>query len=223
MKKVQLYLLAGLGFDERIFYELNIENSQINYLEWLEPEKDESFENYVKRISSQIRPTDKPLILVGHSFGGIVVQEIAKSINALKVIIVSSIKLEEEIPITLRFLKAVPLYKFFNGKIILATFPIWARMFGYNSEKGRKLFKQMYGGCSDNYFRWSLHQIVNFHGNDVLENLIHIHGSQDKTFPISRIKNPIRIDDGSHFMVFLRAKEVSEVINGELKKLFRSN
>lgn len=218
METFQIYLLAGLGFDERIFYELNIENAHINYLEWFEPENDESFENYVKRIASQIEPTDKPLILIGHSFGGIVVQEIAKSVNAEKVIIVSSIKLKEEMPVTLRFLKAVPLYKFFNRKVILASFPIWARAFGYNSEKGRKLLKQMIGGCSDNYFKWSMNQIVNFSGNNNQSNLIHIHGSRDKTFPIKLIKNPIVIKDGSHFMVFSRAEEVSEVINIELKK-----
>jgi hypothetical protein len=222
MKKVQLYLLAGLGFDERIFYELNIENVRLNYLEWLEPEKDESFENYSERIASQIRSSDEPIVLVGHSFGGIVIQEIAKSVDAVKVIIISSIKSKEEMPITLKFLKMVPLYKFFNKKVILLSFPIWALAFGYNSKKGRKLFKQMIGGCSDNYFKWSMHQIVNYSGNNRLANLTHIHGTRDKTFPISLIKDPIKILDGSHFMVFSRAEEVSEVINKELKELFSS-
>ena len=223
MKTFQIYLLAGLGFDERIFYELNIDNAQINYLEWLEPEIDESFENYVKRIAAQVKPSDKPLVLIGHSFGGIVVQEIAKSLNTSKIIIVSSIKFKEEMPVTLRFLRAVPLYKFFNRKVILASFPIWARAFGYNSEKGRKLFKQMIGGCSDNYFKWSMNKIVNFNGNNNRSNLIHIHGSRDKTFPLRLIRDPIVIEDGSHFMVISKAEDVSEVINIELKKLFSSN
>ena len=223
MKTFQIYLLAGLGFDERIFYELNIDNAQINYLEWLEPEIDESFENYVKRIAAQVKPSDKPLVLIGHSFGGIVVQEIAKSLNTSKIIIVSSIKFKEEMPVTLRFLRAVPLYKFFNRKVILASFPIWARAFGYNSEKGRKLFKQMIGGCSDNYFKWSMNKIVNFNGNNNRSNLIHIHGSRDKTFPLRLIRDPIVIEDGIHFMFFSKAEDVSEVINIELKKLFSSN
>jgi pimeloyl-ACP methyl ester carboxylesterase len=220
MKKVQLYLLAGLGFDERIFYELNIENAQLNYLEWPEPGKNESFENYTKRIASQISTSDTPIVLVGHSFGGIVVQEIAKSVDAAKVIIISSIKSKEEMPITLKFLKMVPLYKFFNKKVILLSFPIWAVAFGYNSKKGRKLFKQMIGACSDNYFKWSMHQIVNYSGDNKLLNLTHIHGTRDKTFPISLIRDPIIIQDGSHFMVFSKAEEVSNVINDELKKLF---
>lgn len=222
MKKVQLYLLAGLGFDERIFYNLNIINTDVNYLKWLEPETDESFKNYVKRIASQIKKIDQPLILLGHSFGGIVVQEIAKDIKCTKVIIISSVKSIEEMPATFKFLKIIPLYKYFNRKVILGTFPIWARAFGYNSKKGRRLFNQMISECSDNYLRWSMHQIVNYNGKNNLLNLVHIHGSRDKTFPIKLVKNPIKIEDGSHFMVFSRADEVSGVINKELEELFRS-
>ena len=88
----EIYMLAGLGFDKRIFYNLSLKNVIVNYLDWLEPEKDEKLENYVKRISNQIKPTSSPLILVGHSFGGIIVQKISKLIKSTKVIIISSIK-----------------------------------------------------------------------------------------------------------------------------------
>ncbi|MCB9249232.1 MAG: hypothetical protein H6613_12170 [Ignavibacteriales bacterium] len=49
--------------------------------------------------------------------------------------------------------------------------------------------------------------------NSEVNNLFHIHGSNDKTFPISKIKNPIVIKDGSHFMTHSKADEVSEEIN----------
>ncbi len=189
MDNINLYFLAGLGFDYRIFANLELHSGKINHLSWLEPEDKESLDNYVKRISKQIDNT-KPFILIGHSFGGIIVQEISNIITPEKVIIISSIKTKEEIPLTLKFLKNIPLYKFFNQKLILATFPIWARAFGYSSEKGRALFVQMISNCSDNYFRWAMDKIVNWNGNPNADKVIHIHGSNDKTFFSKRIKNP---------------------------------
>lgn len=212
MSNVNIYLLAGLGFDYRIFENLRLGNANINYINWLEPLSDESLDKYVLRMAEQIKCKEN-IILIGHSFGGIIVQEISKIIKTEKVIIISSIKSKEEIPFTLKFLKKLPLYKFFNQKLILASFPIWARAFGYNSEKGRALFIQMISNCSDNYFRWSMDKIVNWAGNTQKENLIHIHGSNDKTFFIKNIKEPIIVPDGSHFMVFSKAEEVSEIIN----------
>lgn len=218
MRTPQIYLLAGLGFDERIFSELKINDAKLNFLKWLEPSRNESLESYVLRIAAQIQPTENPLILIGHSFGGIIIQKISEFIKPHKIIIISSIKLKKEIPVTLKFLKIIPLYKYFNKKLVLASFPVWARAFGYNSEKGRILFHKMISGCTDNYFRWAMHKIVNFEGNKNFENLIHIHGTRDKTFPIKLIKDPIRIKDGSHFMVYSKADEVSEVLNQEISK-----
>jgi hypothetical protein len=217
MKPLKIYLLAGLGFDYRIFENLVLENCEINYLHWPEPEINESLDNYVKRITKQIKISDEPIILIGHSFGGIIVQEISKVISSQNVIIISSIKSKKEIPITLKFLKTIPLYKFFNQKLILTTFPIWSRAFGYNSEKGRNLFIQMISNCTDNYFRWSMDKIVNWKGNKNWLDVIHIHGSRDKTFPIKKIINPVVIEDGSHFMVYSKGEEVSKVINQLLK------
>ena len=212
MDDINLYFLAGLGFDYRIFSNLELHSGKIKHLSWLEPEDKENLDYYVKRVSEQIDKS-KPFILIGHSFGGIIVQEISKIITPEKVIIISSVKSKEEIPFTLKFLKTIPLYKFFNKKIILATFPIWARAFGYRSEKGRTLFVQMISNCTDNYFRWAMDKIVNWNGNPNSDKVIHIHGSNDKTFFLKKIHKPIVIPDGSHFMVFSKAEEVSEVLN----------
>lgn len=217
MSTPEIYLLAGLGFDKRIFYNLSLTNVNINYLKWLEPESKESLNHYVERISNQIKSTDSPIILIGHSFGGIIVQRLSRIINCSKVIIISSIKSKDEIPISFKFLKRFPLHKYINKKIILRSFPIWARIFGYNSPKGRMLFNMMIRNTSDNYFKWSLDRIVNISFDSKIPNLIHIHGTRDKTFPFIKIKDPIVIEEGSHFMVFSKAEEVSEVLNREIE------
>lgn len=222
MLKPEIYFLAGLGFDKGIFNNLELKNVKINYLEWLEPEFLESLDNYVKRFSDQINPTDSPIILVGHSFGGIIIQKLCLIINCSKAIIISSIKSKKEIPFSLKFLKRFPLHKYINKKIIIRSFPLWARIFGYNSVKGRMLFNQMIENSTDNYFRWSLDKIVNINFDFTISNLTHIHGTRDKTFPIRKIDDPIIIEDGSHFMVFSKAEEVSKVLNKEIAEVVES-
>jgi pimeloyl-ACP methyl ester carboxylesterase len=219
METTEVYLLAGLGFDKRIFQNLILENVKVNYLEWLEPAENESLDNYVDRIAEQISPTAAPIVLIGHSFGGIIVQKISRLINPAKVIIISSIKSKSEMPISLKVLKSIPIYNYINKELILKSFPLWARIFGYNSEKGRLLFNQMIGSSSDNYLRWSLDKIANIEFKENIHNLVHIHGTRDKTFSIKKIKDPIIIEDGSHFMVFSKGDEISETLNNEILKI----
>ena len=217
MNKYKLYMLSGLGFDERIFSNLEITNADIEYLKWLEPDDNETLTNYVKRISEQIEVTEQPIILLGHSFGGIIVQEISKLIPVNKIILLSSVKSEYEMPLRIRTMKFLPLYKFLNKDLILKSFPVWARLFGYNSEKGRNLFVQMISNSSNNYLRWSLKTISEWkQTNKKLPELIQIHGTRDKTFPLKFIKRPIIVEDGSHFMVYSKAEEVSRIINNTL-------
>ncbi len=219
MGDVDLYLLAGLGFDVRIFYNLKLDNVNIHYLKWLEPNDNEPLGEYVKRMAEQISSSENQIILIGHSFGGIIVQGISKTIDTKKIILISSIKSKEEIPITFRLLKIFPLYKLINTNLIIKSFPIWARLFGYNSEKGRKLFVEMLSSCTDNYFKWAMNKITHWSGdNSELKNLTHIHGSIDKTFPLHLIKNPIVVNDGSHFMVNSKAEIISEILNKEIQK-----
>ncbi len=214
MPNIKIYMLPGLGFDERIFSNLTLNCNNINYLKWLEPNNNETLANYVKRISKQITIKEKDLILIGHSFGGIVVQEISKLLKVKKIILLSSIKSEYELPLKILLMKYIPFYNLISKEIILKSFPLWARLFGYNSEKGRRLFVEMLSNSSNNYLRWSLKKISGWkQTNKKLPEIIQIHGTRDKTFPIKLIKKPIVIEDGSHFMVYSKADEISKIIN----------
>ncbi len=214
MPNIKIYMLPGLGFDERIFSNLTLNCNNINYLKWLEPNNNETLADYVKRISKQITIKEKDLILIGHSFGGIVVQEISKLLKVKKIILLSSIKSEYELPLKILLMKYIPFYNLISKEIILKSFPLWARLFGYNSEKGRRLFVEMLSNSSNNYLRWSLKKISGWkQTNKKLPEIIQIHGTRDKTFPIKLIKKPIVIEDGSHFMVYSKADEISKIIN----------
>ena len=60
------------------------------------PEEDESLAHYASRLASTITAPNP--ILLGVSFGGIIMQEVAKQINYKKVVIISSVKTQYELP-----------------------------------------------------------------------------------------------------------------------------
>ena len=65
-------------------------------LEWELPLDNESLSEYAQRISKKV--THKNPVLIGVSFGGILVQEMAKFLEVSKVIIISSVKSNLEFP-----------------------------------------------------------------------------------------------------------------------------
>lgn len=70
-----IYFIPGLCFDQRLFENLKLNSGSLHFLNWLEPDENESLVNYVNRFSKLIEVKDRKIILVGHSFGGIVAQD----------------------------------------------------------------------------------------------------------------------------------------------------
>ena len=92
-----VYLMPGMAASPRIFEFLKFpENFQVFYLSWFPPEKEETLENYALRMSLRVEQENP--VLVGISFGGVLVQEMAKYIDCKKIIIISSVKSNQELP-----------------------------------------------------------------------------------------------------------------------------
>lgn len=214
----EIYLMPGLGLDKRIFNKFEINAVNTIYLEWIEPRKQENLTNYVQRLSNQINSNKYPKILVGHSFGGIIVQELSKIINTKKVIIISTIKHESEMPFILKALKVFPFHVFINKKIIESTLPLWTNKNDFTTSKRKLTFMEMFDKNSNFYYKWAVNQMVNWTFEQPKPpKLIHIHGNKDKTFPIRNIKNVIEVKDGNHMMVLNKSKQISQIINDILK------
>ena len=96
-KTYNIYMMPGMAANPLIFERIKLpENYIINYLEWLMPIGDEELSDYVERLSKSINGDN--IVLIGVSFGGIIVQEIAKIIKVHKIVIISSVKKSNELP-----------------------------------------------------------------------------------------------------------------------------
>ncbi len=213
MKKKQIYLMPGLGANPKIFENIILpkDSFEIHLLEWKIPVSiDESLNDYAKRMSEEIKHQNP--VLLGVSFGGVLVQEIAKIIAVEKIILVSSIKSHHEFPNRLKLLQKTKGYKFFPTKII-ENFDKYKKYFLGDFLKKRADLYTNYLSVNDaKYLKWALHSLLHWQHENESKNIVHIHGDNDHIFPSKYIKNFIKINNGTHVMILLKAKEISEII-----------
>lgn len=211
--KTNIYLVPGLAASSKIFEFLQFSSNvfELHYLEWLLPlSEKESLESYSKRMANLV-VEDNP-VLIGVSFGGILVQEMSKFLNPKKVIIISSIKSKNELPKHLKIIQKTKAYKLFPTKNIstLEDFAIF--VFGSSAKKRVKLYKEYLSVRNKLYLTWALYQVLNWQQEEPLKNVLHIHGDEDLIFPIKYIQNCILVKKGTHVMVLNKAKSISKII-----------
>ena len=110
MDEIDVYCMPGMAASPKIFEFISLPKPfRIHLLSWIPPDKEESLSSYAKRMCERI--TSENPILLGVSFGGVLVQEIAKHIPVQKVIIVSSIKTNEELPLPMKMARTTNAHK----------------------------------------------------------------------------------------------------------------
>ncbi|MFL2638736.1 MAG: alpha/beta hydrolase [Flavobacteriaceae bacterium] len=214
MKNV--YLMPGMSANSRIFEKIKLTNSiKCYYLEWIQPKSNESIEEYALRFSKLI--TNKKPILIGVSFGGVLMQEVSKIIKVKKVIIISSIKTNAELPTHMKFGRVTKSYKLLPLKWIGDIEFLISFVFGPVVEKRIKLYKKYLTVRDKNYLNWCIRELIEWKHLKPLKNVVHIHGSKDLIFPSVFIKNYIEIVDGDHAMILKKAeflnKKILDIIN----------
>lgn len=213
MKKV--YFISGLGADERAFSKLELPGINPHHIAWKIPAHNETIEAYATRLRQEITEPDP--ILVGLSFGGIMAIEIAKQLPCKKIILLSSIKHRNEKPMLFNLSAAAGLHKLLPMASFSKPNGLLYYFFGvHQNKKAQELIDQLMTYMHPAYLQWAVHQIVNWQNETVPQNLVHIHGTADKVFPAEKIKADYLIENGSHFMVWTRAREISAILTKEL-------
>jgi esterase/lipase len=206
-----IYCISGLGADEKVFSKLKIEGYQLQFINWLKPFRNETLQQYAARMRESITENDP--ILIGLSFGGILCTEIAKQIPVKKIIIISSIKSSVELPFWMRAVAKLSLHKIFPLRSTKLTAPFQNRFLGVY-EPDEKMIAGHYRKHADPYYtRWAVDKVVNWKNDWQHPHLFHLHGDNDKMFPIKKIKPTYTLHGGGHFMIMNMADEVSTYIN----------
>ena len=211
-----IYFLSGLGADSRAFKYLTFPaNTEIVFIDWLIPEKNEPLRSYAKRIAEKIDHS-KPFILVGLSFGGILATEILEFITPQKTILLSSVTRRQELPFYYRMVgffklnKIIPLKS--TNKINFLT--NW--VFGISAPKDKLLLAEILAATNSEFSRWAVNEILNWKRTVTPSNLIRIHGNKDRVLPMIKFKPDFLIKDGGHLIVVTQAKEISKILEAAI-------
>jgi len=206
-----LYIFSGLGADEKAFQRLNLDAYNVTHMKWIKPEKKEGIEAYAKRLLEQVI-TPKP-VLMGLSFGGLMAIEVSKHISTEKVILISSVKTKEEVPLPYRTMGRLGLQRLLPLQYFKRPNFITNFIFGAKTEEDKELLKPMLENTDMDFLIWAMDEVAGWKNGFDPGNITHIHGSADRVLPYRNVKCDYTIDKGGHMMVLNHARELNEILH----------
>ncbi len=217
-------MMPGMAANPSIFerIELNSKKYNVIWLSWKIPKKDESLSSYANRMLDEI-PKDIPVVLIGVSFGGVLVQEMSKFIKIKRLIIISSVKTKHELPMRMKVARDTGVYKILPTGLLDYINQIEKLPLGNLIRKRLKLYQQYLSVNDKEYLDWSIKEMLCWQQDQPIDGIVHIHGEEDAVFPLKNIGNCIKIPDGTHIMILNKYKWFNEnlhdlISDGRLKK-----
>jgi thioesterase domain-containing protein len=207
---IQVYLMPGMAANPSIFEHIELPEDQfkIHWLEWNIPNKDESLQSYAKRMTEQIKHKD--IVLLGVSFGGILVQEMSRHIKVRKLIVVSSVVSKDQLPKRFKIAKKTKAYKLLPTQLIGSIDVLAKYTFGEFIKKRIDLYKKYLSVNSKEYLDWAIKQVIYWDQTEPPEGVIQIHGDKDGVFTNSCNGNCIIVKGGSHIMIINKYRWFNE-------------
>ena len=218
LKLTHVYLMPGMAANPTIFEYIKLpqDTYRIHWLEWQIPEPDDTLEAYAKRMCKFIMHDNA--VLLGVSFGGILVQEMSKFLNLKKLFVVSSVKSHYELPKRFKLLKITKAYKILPTHLVSNIDILAKYAFGDTIKKRVDLYKKYLSVNDKVYLDWAIKQVVCWDQEAPHPDAIYIHGDKDLVFPHSWQGDCIVVKGGTHIMIINKYKW----FNDNLPKLITS-
>jgi pimeloyl-ACP methyl ester carboxylesterase len=203
---LHVYLMPGMAANPSIFeyIKLPVDVFEVHLLSWKIPLQEETLSDYALRMLEEVHHEN--FALVGVSFGGVVVQEMAKLRTPKRLIIVSSVKSSEELPPHMRFAQKTKAYKVLPLGLLNYMHQIEKLPVGNFIKKRIQLYRQYLSVSEKEYLEWAVENMVCWNQTEILPEIIHIHGTADQVFPAKLIKDFIPLKDGTHIMILNKYK-----------------
>lgn len=205
-----MYFISGLGADKSAFSRIHLKNVSVAHVEWVKHNPSDSLDDYVQKLLDQI-DTERPFVLVGLSFGGIIAQEMNRFVFPEKTILISSITHHCQFPWFYQMGKVlVPLLsdRFFTKSNALVNY-----LFGAKG-KNIQVLNRIMEANDPQFVKWCVQQLLRWKKKEDRATIITIHGTNDKIIPFHSCDYTIQ--NGSHFMVYSKANEIEHILQKEI-------
>ncbi len=211
---LRAFLIPGLGLNPQVLKKIELNGFELHYMRWINPQKDESLNNYALRISQLYNiPQDEDILILGHSFGGLLAQHLGIMFPRARIVLISTVKNASELPWKIRFLRHGYAYHLMSKRMILSTLSLWSSYHGYDEPELKQALISEVQSLDNEYFIWAYQQLIYWRGTQFSNTFLHIHGDRDRTFPIDNIFRCKVIPNGDHLMVYKKANMINQLIS----------
>jgi pimeloyl-ACP methyl ester carboxylesterase len=212
---LKAYFISGMAADERVFKYVRLpQGYEIVHLTWIEPQQQETLPSYAIRMAERIN-TNEPFILVGLSFGGMLVTEIAKRYPPVKTILIASIPLSTQLPGYFRIAGALRLHKIVPIALVKTSARL-KRFITREKAEDKKLLWEIISSSNPAFIRWSMEAVLHWKNEEMPRDVLHIHGTGDEVLPARYTKPTHIIPKGGHLLVMTRADDVNSILHNAL-------
>lgn len=207
-----IYLLSGIGSDERIFTYINCpEGYTCSYIQYTIPAEGATMEGYARQLAEQIN-TAEPFSLIGVSLGGMLAVEMSHFLQPEQTIIISSACTAQELPLRYRIQKRVPVYRLFTGNMLQQSSYAAQTIAEPDRRQEAAVCNAMLHDKDPVFLERSLAMTIEWDREQCDAAVVHIHGSKDHTIPLRHTDADIIVAGGSHMMTLTSGKMLNNLL-----------
>ncbi len=206
-----VYFISGMCYNCKMFDRLELPKGYCKkYIEWIIPDPEMAISEYAREMAKNI-DTSRDFILVGYSFGAVIIQEMNHFLSPKISIVISSFKGKKEIPSLFKAAKKthlaghIPLGVYSHTELITNAFNLLVY------KMPTQQLEEYMTVTDPTYMQWAVKTIANWVPQDICSNLYHIHGTKDQVFPYEQLHDVYPVEDGDHLMIFKKADTVSAI------------
>lgn len=211
----QLVLLPGLGADRRQFGPQEAAFSDVLVPPWIVPKRKETLPDYAARLAETI-PADRPMVLGGSSFGGMVAWEMARSLKPEAVVLIGSCRSPKAISPVARALRPlVPLVPVQMLDLAKAISPLVLRVSSPFGLQQRQLCAAMFREMDSGFMKWACRAILGWVPSEPPPvPVLQIHGERDRVMPARLAEADEVIAGGGHLINLTHPQQVNAFVMG---------
>lgn len=218
-------LLPGLGADSRLFDPQRGDFPDLISPAWLEPASGESLASYAGRMAERVRASlpagDRPLILGGVSFGGMLAAQMTPLLRPDAVVLIGSALRPKEIAFSLKVMamagRWMPAPAGESAKFMGRAF---IRRLGPMKREHRRFLESMIDAVPFSFLRWAGEAIFGWEGVAIVEpKLVRLHGEMDRIIPFPKSGLVHAIRGAGHVPNVSHAVEVNTHLRAVVRNL----
>lgn len=211
-----IYLLPGVGCDKRLFSRIELPGHEVKVLEWPPFSKGCTLAELAADMRAGVDAT-QPHILAGVSMGGMVAQELAALTKPTHVVIISSWKGPQEMPMPIRMMRGKHPERMLTPALFKHTLPLVRWQMGVETPEDVALLDALVQAHPLDQLKIQINACLSWEGPAVpVQHLTHIHGDKDRLMPLAPIVDAEVVHGGTHFMVYSMAAEVGAALRRAL-------